>query len=258
MAAPRASATPEEISRDIAERDLTVCAGAIGQPQLRGRVHPEVKMNYLASPPLGVATRWRDAWKSTSRGSRCRATCDRPTSGRRSARLPTRSSTRSSPTCSARATARCSPATTTGTAGDPGRRPLCLGSGSTHVKRPPYFEGMDADPGEGVDRITGARWVGAEACRQLRALRLNRAARCKGRRPRGSTQPAPPKRPVSPLVVARTDSGSTMRTTESRWLLPSSLLLLLNFRAIAGRCSAQVPGAAALWPPTHLMSTAVR
>jgi aconitate hydratase len=46
---------PEEISREIGERDLAVCSVLSGNRNFEGRIHPEVKMNYLASPPLVVA-----------------------------------------------------------------------------------------------------------------------------------------------------------------------------------------------------------
>ena len=46
---------PQEISREIAQRDLTVCSVLSGNRNFEGRIHPEVKMNYLASPPLCVA-----------------------------------------------------------------------------------------------------------------------------------------------------------------------------------------------------------
>jgi aconitate hydratase len=46
---------PEEISREIAERDLIVASVLSGNRNFEGRIHPEVKMNYLASPPLCVA-----------------------------------------------------------------------------------------------------------------------------------------------------------------------------------------------------------
>ncbi|MEA2351273.1 MAG: aconitate hydratase [Thermoleophilaceae bacterium] len=46
---------PEEISRAIEERDLVVCSVLSGNRNFEGRIHPEVKMNYLASPPLVVA-----------------------------------------------------------------------------------------------------------------------------------------------------------------------------------------------------------
>ena len=46
---------PEEVSRGIAENDLVVASVLSGNRNFEGRVHPEVKMNYLASPPLVVA-----------------------------------------------------------------------------------------------------------------------------------------------------------------------------------------------------------
>ena len=46
---------PEEISREISERDLVVASVLSGNRNFEGRIHPEVKMNYLASPPLCVA-----------------------------------------------------------------------------------------------------------------------------------------------------------------------------------------------------------
>ena len=46
---------PEEISKAIAAGDLAVASVLSGNRNFEGRVHPEVKMNYLASPPLVVA-----------------------------------------------------------------------------------------------------------------------------------------------------------------------------------------------------------
>jgi aconitate hydratase len=46
---------PDEVSRGIAESDLVVASVLSGNRNFEGRVHPEVKMNYLASPPLVVA-----------------------------------------------------------------------------------------------------------------------------------------------------------------------------------------------------------
>jgi len=46
---------PEEISAAIKEGDLSVCSVLSGNRNFEGRVHPEVRMNYLASPPLVVA-----------------------------------------------------------------------------------------------------------------------------------------------------------------------------------------------------------
>ncbi|MFA7098105.1 MAG: aconitate hydratase AcnA, partial [Gammaproteobacteria bacterium] len=46
---------PETVSRAIHDHDLAVCAVLSGNRNFEGRIHPEVKMNYLASPPLVVA-----------------------------------------------------------------------------------------------------------------------------------------------------------------------------------------------------------
>jgi aconitate hydratase len=46
---------PDQISAAIAENDLAVCAVLSGNRNFEARIHPEVKANYLASPPLVVA-----------------------------------------------------------------------------------------------------------------------------------------------------------------------------------------------------------
>ncbi|HKY25774.1 MAG TPA: aconitate hydratase [Gaiella sp.] len=46
---------PEPVSNAIAEGDLVACAVLSGNRNFEARVHPEVKANYLASPPLVVA-----------------------------------------------------------------------------------------------------------------------------------------------------------------------------------------------------------
>jgi aconitate hydratase len=46
---------PEEISRVVGERDLAVVSVLSGNRNFEGRINPDVKMNYLASPPLCVA-----------------------------------------------------------------------------------------------------------------------------------------------------------------------------------------------------------
>src|SRR5919201_573591 len=46
---------PPEISQAVTEADLAVCSVLSGNRNFEGRIHPEVKMNYLASPPLVVA-----------------------------------------------------------------------------------------------------------------------------------------------------------------------------------------------------------
>lgn len=46
---------PEEISRAINDNDLSVAAVLSGNRNFEGRISPDVKMNYLASPPLVIA-----------------------------------------------------------------------------------------------------------------------------------------------------------------------------------------------------------
>ncbi|HRG15623.1 MAG TPA: aconitate hydratase AcnA [Pseudomonadota bacterium] len=46
---------PPEVSKGIADGDLVVASVLSGNRNFEGRVHSEVKMNYLASPPLVVA-----------------------------------------------------------------------------------------------------------------------------------------------------------------------------------------------------------
>src|SRR5215211_2328965 len=46
---------PEPISEAVAEGDLVVCSVLSGNRNFEARIHPEVKANYLASPPLVVA-----------------------------------------------------------------------------------------------------------------------------------------------------------------------------------------------------------
>jgi aconitate hydratase len=46
---------PEPISAAVGEGDLVVCSVLSGNRNFEARIHPEVKANYLASPPLVVA-----------------------------------------------------------------------------------------------------------------------------------------------------------------------------------------------------------
>ncbi|OBK85077.1 aconitate hydratase [Mycolicibacter sinensis] len=44
-----------EVSKAVVDSDMTVCSVLSGNRNFEGRIHPEVKMNFLASPPLVVA-----------------------------------------------------------------------------------------------------------------------------------------------------------------------------------------------------------
>jgi aconitate hydratase len=46
---------PEPISQAVTENDLVVCSVLSGNRNFEARIHPEVKANYLASPPLVLA-----------------------------------------------------------------------------------------------------------------------------------------------------------------------------------------------------------
>jgi aconitate hydratase len=46
---------PEQVSKAVAENNLVVCSVLSGNRNFEGRIHPEVRASYLASPPLVVA-----------------------------------------------------------------------------------------------------------------------------------------------------------------------------------------------------------
>ncbi|HEY0798793.1 MAG TPA: aconitate hydratase AcnA, partial [Candidatus Baltobacteraceae bacterium] len=46
---------PEDVERAVAEHDMIVAAVLSGNRNFEGRIHPQVRANYLASPPLVVA-----------------------------------------------------------------------------------------------------------------------------------------------------------------------------------------------------------
>ncbi len=46
---------PEEVSKAVQDADLAVCSVLSGNRNFEGRINPDVKLNYLASPPLVVA-----------------------------------------------------------------------------------------------------------------------------------------------------------------------------------------------------------
>jgi aconitate hydratase A / 2-methylisocitrate dehydratase len=151
---------PEEISKEIEDRDLVVASVLSGNRNFEGRIHPEVKMNYLASPPLCVAyalagrmdvdiTReplqgdvyLRDIWPS-----------------QREVNDAIESAIESDMFRSSYGEV---------FEGDENWNGLDIPAGdryhwddaSTYVKRPPYFEGMPAEAPEGFDEIKGARVI---------------------------------------------------------------------------------------------------
>ena len=115
----------DEISGAITEGDLVVCSVLSGNRNFEARIHPEVKANYLASPPLVVAYslagRMDIDFEHEPIGTGRRATTS---SSGTSGRAPPRSARRSPRRCvrssSPRRTPTCSPATR------PGARCRCL------------------------------------------------------------------------------------------------------------------------------------
>jgi aconitate hydratase len=151
---------PEEISREIEERDLVVASVLSGNRNFEGRIHPEVKMNYLASPPLCVAyalagrmdvdllgeplqrdIRLRDLWPSRREVNEAIERAIESDMFRMSYGEVFE--------------------------GDDNWNALQAPEGdryswdpeSTYVRRPPYFEGMPADAPEGFEQIRGARAI---------------------------------------------------------------------------------------------------
>src|SRR4051794_25560200 len=149
---------PEEISREVTEKDLVVCSVLSGNRNFEGRIHPEVKMNYLASPPLVVAyalagrmdidlleeplqgdVYLRDIWPSQQEIAETMERAVQSDMFKRSYAEVFE--------------------------GDSNWNSLDVPSGdryawdadSTYVKRPPYFEGMPAEAPSGFEEIAGAR-----------------------------------------------------------------------------------------------------
>ncbi|MGB9250461.1 MAG: aconitate hydratase AcnA [Mycobacterium sp.] len=153
---------PEEISEAINDNDLAVTAVLSGNRNFEGRINPDVKMNYLASPPLVVAYALagtmdfdfekqplgkdedgndvflKDIWPSQKDVSDTIASAinqemftknyaDVFKGDERWRNLPT-----------------------------PSGNTFEWADDSTYVRKPPYFDGMPADP-EPVSDISGAR-----------------------------------------------------------------------------------------------------
>src|SRR3954469_3096776 len=153
---------PEPVSKAVNEADLAVVSVLSGNRNFEGRINPDVKMNYLASPPLVIAyalagsmdiditteplgqdpegndVYLRDIWPSPQEVQR---TIDQAVSAEPFGRsyedvfagteqwqnLPT-----------------------------PTGNTFAWDAGSTYVRKPPYFEGMPAEPTP-VQDISGAR-----------------------------------------------------------------------------------------------------
>jgi aconitate hydratase len=158
----------DEISGAIGEGDLVVCSVLSGNRNFEARIHPEVKANYLASPPLVVAYSLagrmdidfehepigtgsggedvflRDIWPSSAEiGDTIASSVRAEQFAETYADVFTGDETwRALPV--------------------PAGELFAWEPGSTYVRRPPYFEGMTREP-QAVGDIAGARvlvWLG--------------------------------------------------------------------------------------------------
>jgi aconitate hydratase len=153
---------PDEISKAVNESDLAVCSVLSGNRNFEGRINPDVKMNYLASPPLVVAyaiagtmdidlvndplgrddqgndVYLRDIWPSTQEIAQVVEEAVQSDMFRKSYGevFDGDENWRSLEV--------------------PGGDRFAWADASTYVRRAPYFDGMDRDPSP-VEDITGAR-----------------------------------------------------------------------------------------------------
>ena len=154
---------PDEISKAVNDSDLSVTAVLSGNRNFEGRINPDVKMNYLASPPLVIAyaiagTMDFDFAERRARHGLGRQRRVPPRYLAVAARTsPTPSRRRSIGRCSSRTTRTCSRATIGGAIlPTPTGNTFEWDPKSTYVRKPPYFDGMPAEP-EPVTDISGAR-----------------------------------------------------------------------------------------------------
>ncbi|MFL5926961.1 MAG: aconitate hydratase, partial [Gaiellaceae bacterium] len=158
----------DEISAAIAEGDLVVCSVLSGNRNFEARIHPEVKANYLASPPLVVAYalagRMDIEWENEPIG-----TGDDGEEVYLRDIWPSAKEIGETIASSVRAEHFADTYADVFT-GDDTWRALDVPEGelfawepdSTYVRQPPYFEGMTREPGT-VPDVEGARvlvWLG--------------------------------------------------------------------------------------------------
>ncbi len=204
---------PEEVSAAIQENDLTVVSVLSGNRNFEGRINPDIKQNYLASPPLVIAYAlagtidWdpetdpigtgsdgsdvfmRDIWPSAADVAAVVENsitkdmfvgdyADVFAGDERWQSLPT-----------------------------PEGGTFAWDSESTYVRKPPYFEGMQIEPSPVTD-VSGAGCWPSWATRSPPTTSA-RPARSRWTRPRASTWPSTawPARTSTPTVPG----GATTR-----------------------------------------------
>ncbi len=155
---------PVEVSKAVAAGDLAVGAVLSGNRNFEGRVHPEVKLNYLASPPLVVAYALAgsldidltNAPLGTGSDGNPVYLKDIWPSNREISDLIARSI---NPQMFANSYANVFAGDSRWNAVVAPAGELYRWDASTYIKNPPYFEGMGMQPGT-VTAIQGARCLG--------------------------------------------------------------------------------------------------
>ena len=183
---------PEEISAAIEDQDLTVCSVLSGNRNFEGRIHPEVRNNYLASPPLCVAYAlagrmdldlYEDPLGQDQDGNDVYLKDIWPSQAEIHAEIE-----------SAVESDMFRKSYGEVFEGDENWENLDIPEGdryawdddSTYVKRPPYFEGMEADAPEGFADIEGARIL-AKLGDSVTTDHISPPARSRSPRPAAST-----------------------------------------------------------------------
>ncbi|MFQ5644992.1 MAG: aconitate hydratase AcnA [Thiogranum sp.] len=153
---------PEAVSAAIAEGNLSACSVLSGNRNFEGRVHAEVRMNYLASPPLVVAYAiagtmnidvYREALGQDANGNDVFLKDIWPTQKEISDTVA-QSVRREEFTGVYRDVFK--GAERWVQLDSPGGQLFGWSDDSTYIRNPPYFEGMSKTPGEITD-IQGAR-----------------------------------------------------------------------------------------------------
>ncbi|MEW2520801.1 aconitate hydratase AcnA [Actinacidiphila alni] len=153
---------PEEVSKAVNDADLAVAAVLSGNRNFEGRINPDVKMNYLASPPLVVAYSIAGSMKVNITEDALGTDTDGKPVYLQDI-WPTEAEV-NDVVANAIGQDMFSQSYQDVFAGDAQWQALPIPTGdtfewdaeSTYVRKPPYFEGMEMEPAPVTD-ITGAR-----------------------------------------------------------------------------------------------------
>lgn len=153
---------PEEVSKAVNDADLAVTSVLSGNRNFEGRINPDVKMNYLASPPLVVAYAIAGSMKVDI--TRDALGVDQDGNAVHLADIWPSEQEVEEVVASAIGQEMFNTSYADVFAGDAQWQALPVPTGntfewdpeSTYVRKPPYFEGMTMDPAP-VEDVTGAR-----------------------------------------------------------------------------------------------------